>query len=136
MPQEQAAERSVARLDNDLDTAPQTGPERVPVAVALKDRRGNNADSEAAARVVATGRGAVARQILEIAFASGVRVREDADLAEVLAALEIDSDIPIAAFAAICEILTYVYRANGEPEPDAGPEPAPAREPATAGDPA
>ena len=34
--------------------------------------------------VLASGRGAVARQILDIAFANGVKVREDADLVEIL----------------------------------------------------
>jgi len=40
-------------------------------------------------------------------------VRKDADLAEILDALEIESEIPLEAFAAVAEILTYVYRANG-----------------------
>ena len=64
-------------------------------------------------RFVAGGRGSVAEQILQIAFAQGVKVREDADLAELLSAIDIDSEIPIEAFAAVAEILTYVYRANG-----------------------
>lgn len=83
-------------------------PDRVPVAVALKHENAG----DAAPRIVATGRGAVAEQILEIAFANGVKVREDTDLVEILAALEPDSEIPIAAFAAVAEILTYVYRLN------------------------
>ena len=60
--------------------------------------------------VLASGRGAVARQILDIAFASGVKVREDADLVEILATLDIGEQIPIAAFAAVAEILSHVYR--------------------------
>jgi flagellar biosynthesis protein len=71
--------------------------------------------SEYAPKVVAGGRGAIAEQILQIAFANDVKVREDADLAEMLVAIDIDSEIPVAAFAAIAEILTYVYRANGDP---------------------
>ena len=80
------------------------------VAVALDYELGD----EYAPRVVAGGRGAIAKQILEIAFASGVRVREDADLAELLTSIDIDSEIPVEAFAAVAEILTYVYRANGQ----------------------
>lgn len=64
-------------------------------------------------RVTATGRGAVAERILEIAFASGVKVRQDADLAELLSAIDVDSLIPLEAFGAVAEILTYVYKANG-----------------------
>jgi len=30
-----------------------------------------------------------------------------------LSAIDIDSEIPVEAFAAVAEILTYVYRANG-----------------------
>lgn len=65
-------------------------------------------------RVVAGGRGRIAEQILEIAFQKGVRVREDKDLAELLSAIDVDEEIPIEAFAAVAEILAYVYRANGE----------------------
>ena len=60
--------------------------------------------------VLASGRGAVARQILDIAFANGVQVREDADLVEILSVLDVGDRIPIAAFAAVAEILSYVYR--------------------------
>lgn len=65
-------------------------------------------------RIVASGRGAVAEQILQIAFARGVKVREDADLAEILSALEVDESIPIEAIAAVAEILSHIYLANSE----------------------
>jgi flagellar biosynthesis protein len=83
---------------------------RQPVAVALTHERGG----AQLPRITATGRGQVAEQILELAFASGVKVRQDADLAEILAAVDIDTEIPIEAIAAVAEILAYVYRANGE----------------------
>ena len=68
-------------------------------------------------RIVAKGAGGVAEQILQIAWANDVKVREDADLVEVLGALDVDSDIPIEAFAAVAEILSYVYRANAAIQP-------------------
>ncbi|MEX2451009.1 MAG: EscU/YscU/HrcU family type III secretion system export apparatus switch protein [Rhodospirillales bacterium] len=80
-------------------------------------------DKGNAPRVVAGGRGSIAEQILAIAFAQGVKVREDADLAELLSAIDIDSEIPVEAFAAVAEILIYVYRSNGTALPferDAG----------------
>jgi len=49
-------------------------------------------------------------QILAIAFEHGVKVREDADLVEILSTLEVGDEIPIIAFAAVAEILTHVYR--------------------------
>jgi flagellar biosynthesis protein len=79
------------------------------VAVALE----YDPDSEFAPKIVAGGRGAIAEQILQIAFAQGVKVREDSDLAEILSTIDVDSEIPLEAFAAVAEILTYVYRANG-----------------------
>lgn len=68
--------------------------------------------SGASPRVVASGRGAVAEQILQLAFANEVKVREDADLAEILAAVDIDSEIPVEAAVAVAEILARIYRAN------------------------
>lgn len=78
------------------------------IAVALRHDRGNGQ----LPRIVASGRGAVAEQILAVAYAEGVQVRQDADLAEVLVALEVGSEIPVEAFAAVAEILAYIYRAN------------------------
>jgi flagellar biosynthesis protein len=78
------------------------------IAVALQHAPG----AEAAPRVVASGRGFTADRMLEIAFAKGVKVREDADLAEMLAAVGIGDEIPFAAFSAVAEILSYLYRAN------------------------
>lgn len=83
------------------------------VAVALKDRSAEGKVAE----ISAAGRGEIARQILEIAFANGVKVREDANLAEMLAQFELDSPIPSEALMAVGEILAYVYQANGEPNP-------------------
>jgi len=79
------------------------------VAVALSHDR----TAPGLPRIVATGRGAVAEQILDLAFAAGVKVRQDADLAEILGVLDLDSEIPVEAIAAVAEILAHVYRANG-----------------------
>lgn len=62
--------------------------------------------------VTASGKGAIAEQILAIAFANGVKVRSDADLIEVLQQVDVDTPIPLEAFAAVAEILSYVYKAN------------------------
>ena len=69
-------------------------------------------------KIVASGRGNLADKIMDIAFTEGVRVREDADLAEMLAAADIDTEIPVEAFIAVAEILKYVYAANGKPMPE------------------
>lgn len=68
-------------------------------------------------RITAAGRGKLAEQILQLAFENGINVREDSALAEMLAGIELDSPVPSEAFFAVAEILSYVYRANGEPNP-------------------
>lgn len=89
------------------------GTERTTLAVALR----HDPQSAAEPRITASGRGKVADQILCIAFDHGVKVRTDADLAQILATLEVDSLIPVEAFAAVAEILAYVYRANRQAPP-------------------
>ena len=65
-------------------------------------------------RVVAKGRGAIAAQIVALAREHRVAIRRDQDLAALLGALQIDCPIPVAAFAAVAEILARLYRANRE----------------------
>lgn len=67
---------------------------------------------DGAPRVMAKGHGDVARRIIDLAKANGIHVRRDADLAQVLSALDIGTEIPVEAFAAVAEILSYVYDAN------------------------
>jgi len=77
------------------------------LAVALDDQ-----DGLGPTKVVATGRGFVADQIMQTAFENGVKVRKDADLVQVLTALELEEEIPAEAISAVSEILHYVYQAN------------------------
>ncbi len=77
-------------------------------AVAL----GYDRKTDEAPRVLASGKGALAEQILQIAFDRGIKVREDAALVDILSMIEVDSLIPLEAFAAVAEILAYVYQAN------------------------
>ncbi len=67
--------------------------------------------------ITAAGRGVIAEKIMQLAFENGIKVREDSALAEMLAQVELDSPIPSEAFMAVAEILSYVYRANGKPDP-------------------
>ena len=101
------SERPPPHLDI-MEGEPESAPKSPTKAVALHFDR----ELDDAPRIVAAGRGYVADQILALAFAHGVRVREDADLVEILSALEVDSLIPLEAFTAVAEILSYVYRAN------------------------
>lgn len=91
-----------------LDEEPEKEPKSLAKAVALKHERGE----ATAPHIVASGKGAVAEQIVEMAFAHGIKVREDTDLTELLTKLDIDTPIPLEAYAAVAEILAYVYKAN------------------------
>lgn len=84
-----------------------------PVAVAIEDAK----TGKEVPKVTAAGRGKIAEQILQIAYENGINVREDGALAEMLASVDLDSPIPPEAFLAVAEILSYLYRASGEPNP-------------------
>jgi flagellar biosynthesis protein len=81
-------------------------------AVALR----YNEKESAAPRVVAKGFGLAAEKLREIAQRSGVPIRQDADLVELLAALDIDREIPPQLYAAVAEVLALVYKANNSIE--------------------
>lgn len=102
-------------MKKDKDEPAERTKRDVAVAIAYRPQQ-----HDAAPKVVASGRGKLAQRILSLAFESGVKVREDPDLVEILAAVDVDSIIPLEAFMAVAEILAYVYQANGQPLPDAG----------------
>ncbi len=77
-------------------------------AVALRYRK----DEDRAPRVIAKGRGYVAQQIKEVARQHGIPVRQDDDLVELLAQVDLDREIPPELYAAVAEVLSWIYRAN------------------------
>ena len=82
--------------------------DRNKLAVALKYEREKNP----APVVSAKGRGYMAQQIIELAKQYNIEIRQDRDLVQMLEKLDIDTPIPLEAYAAVAEILSYVYRAN------------------------
>ncbi|HLN24559.1 MAG TPA: EscU/YscU/HrcU family type III secretion system export apparatus switch protein [Patescibacteria group bacterium] len=103
---------------DDESTRPAKAKRSIAVALSYDPQSDNDAP-----KVVASGRGRVAEEILRLAFEKGVKVREDADLAQVLAAVEVDCIIPLEAFMAVAEILAFVYRANNREVPVPPPTP-------------
>lgn len=79
-------------------------------AVALKYDR----IEDAAPKVTAKGQGKVAENIIALALAHGVPVKDDPDLVEVLASLDISQGIPAEIYVAVAELLAFVYGANAE----------------------
>lgn len=78
------------------------------LAVALTYQPG----TDQAPRVVAKGQGWLARQIIELAQANGIEVRKDANLTQILAQVDVDSEIPLEAFTLVAEMLSYIYQKN------------------------
>jgi flagellar biosynthesis protein len=81
------------------------GRDRPRRAAALKYER----DGDGAPKVVAAGAGLIAERIVEIAREQGVPVREDPALAEALARLELEQEIPPELFVAVAEVLVWAY---------------------------
>ncbi|HEV8637855.1 MAG TPA: EscU/YscU/HrcU family type III secretion system export apparatus switch protein [Chloroflexota bacterium] len=79
-------------------------------AVALRYDRARGV----APTVAATGSGYVADRIIEIAREHGVPIREDPDLVQLLAKLDLEQTIPPELYAVVAEVFAFVYRLNTE----------------------
>ncbi len=65
-----------------------------------------------APRVVAMGRGWLGEKIIETAQAHGVPLQEDPALAEALASVELETEIPEALYRAVALVIGFVLRTN------------------------
>lgn len=100
-------------MPDDVSHSNKTKKPKRPAAVAIKERQ-SQAELPA---ITAAGRGKIAEAIVQLAFDNDIKVREDSALAEMLVEIDVDSPIPSEAFMAVAEILSYVYRADGKPNP-------------------
>lgn len=75
-------------------------------AIAL----GYDPDKDNAPRVLASGQGKVAEQIIALAHQNGVPIREDPVLAMALSGVDINAEIPPELYTVVAEILAYIYR--------------------------
>lgn len=88
------------------------GEEGLHRAVAL----GYDPERDQAPRVLASGQGVLADQIIALARAKDIPIREDPILAAALAGVEIDTAIPPELYALVAEVLAYVYHLRGNSE--------------------
>ncbi|HXQ10089.1 MAG TPA: EscU/YscU/HrcU family type III secretion system export apparatus switch protein [Caulobacteraceae bacterium] len=79
-------------------------PDRKPLAVALTYERPR------APRVVATGRGEVGQAIIDAARAHGVPLEQNPELAEALAQVPLDDEIPEDLYRAVATVIAFVLR--------------------------
>ena len=77
-------------------------PRRSAVALAYKE-------TDAAPRVVAKGRGLIADEIIAKAREHGVFVHESPELVGLLMQIDLDDRIPPQLYAAIAELLAWLY---------------------------
>lgn len=87
------------------DTRP---PPRRELAVALKY------DGVGAPRVTAKGAGDIAAQIVALAMEHNIPMQENALLAQTLAQLELNEEIPPALYLAVAEIIAFAYYLSGK----------------------
>ena len=80
------------------------------------------AEGDAAPRIVAKGRGAIAEQIIARAQAHDVFVHESHDLVALLMQVDLDSHIPPALYQAVAEILAGLYRLERQADQNGPPK--------------
>jgi len=103
--------------------SPEDTQPRTPKAVAIKGANPDHGEGgQSAPKIVAKGSGALAEKILDIAFAEGVKVRQDKDLTELLDAFDVESPIPLEALHTVSLILERVYAENNKMMDQAGGE--------------
>lgn len=83
--------------------------DKPPQAIAL---RYDPYSGDSAPRVVATGQGAIADEILRLAREHDIPLRHDPALTGALAGLDIGASIPPELFRAVAEVLSFVYKMN------------------------
>jgi flagellar biosynthesis protein len=80
------------------------------VAVALGYQQGQ----DDAPKVLAAGRGVVAENLVRIAQENAVPIHTDHPLANALIKLELGSTVPPELYAAVAEVLAFLYRLEQE----------------------
>ena len=76
-------------------------------AVALRYDTGDKAP-----HVIAAGAGEIAKKIIEIAAENNIPIREDDTLVEILAKLDVGTQIPAETYRVVAEILAFLYRTD------------------------
>lgn len=65
---------------------------------------------ENAPRVIASGKGSTAENIIKIAELHNLPICKDEDLVELLSKVEIDKEIPEKLYVAVAEVFKFIYK--------------------------
>lgn len=99
-------------------------PESIRNAVALAYQAGTEAP-----KVVASGRGAVAERIIELAKENGIYVHESRELVALLMDVELDQQIPPDLYRVVAELLAWLYKIEAALPPSKKPATANSKPP-------
>ena len=64
--------------------------------------------------VTAKGRGVIADKIISLAKENNVPIKEDPDLVHLLSKVDLNREIPASLYRVVAELLSFVYKLNGE----------------------
>ncbi|MFP4021314.1 MAG: EscU/YscU/HrcU family type III secretion system export apparatus switch protein [Halanaerobium sp.] len=67
-------------------------------------------NSDKAPKIIASGKGSIAEQIIKKARKENIPIKEDKDVVQVLAELNIGDEIPEELYTVIAEILSFFYK--------------------------
>jgi flagellar biosynthesis protein len=81
------------------------------LAVAIKYIFGQDGEVP---KIIASGRGVLARQIIELAQQNDIPLRENPQLADSLAKVPVGTEIPAELWEAMAEILVQIYLLDKE----------------------
>ena len=81
-------------------------PSRKAVALRYDTRK------DRAPRVVAKGDREMAERIEAVAREHRIPIHQDRELVDLLAALDLDTEIPESLYRAVAEVLAFIYRLN------------------------
>lgn len=93
-------------------------------AVALAYQAGTGSP-----RVVATGKGVIADQIIELAKQNGVYVHQSRELVALLMDVELDQNIPPNLYRSVAELLAWLYKIDAALPPSKKTQPPKGRKP-------
>ena len=64
--------------------------------------------------VTAKGKGFIAERIIALAKENNIPIKEDPDLVHLLSQVDLNREIPASLYQVVAELLSFVYKLNGE----------------------
>jgi len=73
-----------------------------------------NSQESSSPKIIASGKGEIAKRIIETAREAGVHIQEDANLVELLSKIDLGDEIPTELYQTVAEVLAFVYQVNNK----------------------